>query len=129
MADGKKKRDWFRWLVDLLVMVIFVMLTWAGSVLWEISKTQAVITATQATTTEMLENIQERTRELEIWKAETSANRFTSANGKELWIELRDLKEYVVALPLGEPPNWFVSRVDALDHRIDKLEQRVNKGE
>ena len=133
MTESKSSRNWFRWLVDLLVVVIFAMLTWAGSVLWEMTKQQAVMSVTLKTTVATVAAMQareddhaKRTADIEIWKASTSGNRFTMTDGHELWREMSDLKLYVQKLPLGDPPNWFVDRVDGLSERIDRLETRVN---
>jgi len=133
--NGKeeKKRDWFRWLVDLLVVVSFALITWAGSVLWEITKQQAVMSVTLESTVAAVASIQERedehsqrTANIELWKAQTAGNRFTMTDGHELWKEMSDLKLYVQKLPLGDPPDWFVARVEKLSGRLDKLETRVN---
>jgi len=133
MAEGKTKRDWFRWLVDLLVLAIFAMLTWAGTVLWEMTTTQAVTSSNQKQLAESIKQIQvrnasyeKRMMSIELWKAETSGNRFTSEDGMEMWRELQELKEYVIALPMGVPPGWFVDRVNELAERIETLEHRLN---
>ena len=133
MTEGKKKRDWVRIGLDVSIPVVLAILSWAGVVLWGMSKAQITLYESQKNLVVSVTQIQEsqnilqrRMGEQELWKAETSGNRFTVNDGHELWKEVAKIRENMATLPLGEPPDWFIRRVDGMAGRIDELEHRMN---
>lgn len=47
------------------------------------------------------------------------SNRFTAANGLEVWKAIAGLKEEIVTLPTKMPPPWFISRVDKIEQNLE----------
>jgi hypothetical protein len=60
-------------------------------------------------------------RQLNVWKAEVSANRFTSEDGLRVWREIASIRESIAALPKEVPPKWFVERVDRIEQRQTQI--------
>jgi len=55
------------------------------------------------------------------------SNRFTVADGLELWKEIGSIKSEIATLPREVPPKWFVDRVEKLERKIDANAQRNEK--
>lgn len=55
------------------------------------------------------------------------ANRFTSANGLEVWRAISDVKEQIASLPTEVPPAWFVGRVDQIEARLERIDARLQQ--
>lgn len=48
-------------------------------------------------------------------------NKFTSADGLEVWKEISVIKSSLAQLPNQYPPKWFIDRVDKMDKKLDDL--------
>jgi hypothetical protein len=62
---------------------------------------------------------------LREWKAETAGNRFTAGDGAAVWREIAAIRESIAKMPTEVPPRWFVERVDKIDARLGKIEEKV----
>ena len=60
--------------------------------------------------------------------ARIQANRFTAANGLDVWKEIAAIKESMATIPREVPPAWFVLRIDKLEERLERIERAINKG-
>ena len=54
--------------------------------------------------------------------ASIEANRFTVANGLELWKEIANIKERLAA---GEPPKWLKDQLDQINQRLQRIEDKT----
>lgn len=57
--------------------------------------------------------------------AEVRGNRFTSADGLQVWKEIARLENRISSIPTEIPPAWVVKRMDRMDKRLERLEARV----
>ena len=57
---------------------------------------------------------------------EIQASRFTTEHGLEVWKEISTIKEAMAKLPIGEPPKWFVEKVETINQSLDRLEDKVD---
>jgi len=55
------------------------------------------------------------------------ASRFTAAMGLEVWQEIAAVKQSLAALPREVPPKWFIDRVDALDRKLESIDDRLQQ--
>lgn len=55
------------------------------------------------------------------------ANRFTAADGLEVWKEIAKIREEMATIPRENPPAWFVARMDCLETQIRDLSKVVNQ--
>lgn len=51
--------------------------------------------------------------------------RFTADDGKNIWQAIYRMQADINS---GEPPEWFVERIDRLESRLDRLEQKIGEG-
>lgn len=58
---------------------------------------------------------------------EMSGNRFTSRDGLDVWKELSRIEKMVISVPRDQPPPWFVERVGRLEHRLERIEERLEQ--
>ncbi|RME72407.1 MAG: hypothetical protein D6781_02300 [Verrucomicrobia bacterium] len=59
--------------------------------------------------------------------AAIEASRFTAQDGLNVWKEVYQIRNEIAALPQGEPPAWFVERVDKLEQKLDALSTKVGE--
>ena len=53
------------------------------------------------------------------------ADRFTSRDGLEVWKEMAKIREDLATVPREVPPKWFENRVNALEVRLERIEQAL----
>ena len=53
--------------------------------------------------------------EIELQVAQINASRFTSEDGKQVWIEFSKVRQDMAMLPQEAPPPWFEERVNLLE--------------
>jgi uncharacterized protein (DUF2384 family) len=92
------------WILRGLAGIVGVLIVAAGRMMIEESKAHA-----------------EGIKQLNIWRAETTANRFTSEDGLRVWREIASIREAMAALPKEVPPKWFVERVDRIEQRQTQI--------
>lgn len=125
----------WRWVADAALVILLALMGWAGSMLMNISQTQAQTVATLRNTVNIMSEVQrvQRAQDEEIdtimeWKAETSANRFTVQDGYDIWKEISVLRENLAQLPTRDdiPPEWFKDKVSAMEADIVDLQRKIN---
>ena len=57
--------------------------------------------------------------------AAIQGNRFTAADGLQVWREISAIREQIARLPTEFPPKWFADRVTAMDSKMDKVMERL----
>jgi hypothetical protein len=103
-----------KWLVMVFVAVIA----------WNVKTTLSEIHSFQETT-------EQRLRDIETWKASTSANRFTSTDAlraqqvhmEEHTAVRKEMAELRLMMPNEVPPEWFREKVDNIEKRVNGLEK------
>ena len=137
MVTEKAKTKWF-WIRDLMVIILIpVTVTGMGMAAKTIDN-QTKMIITQTVTSETLRGIQtaqasfiDRIRPLELWKAETSANRFTKSDGYDLaekssdrdakiTEQLTNLANIVATIPKEISP-FLIERIKKLEDKVDVM--------
>jgi molecular chaperone GrpE (heat shock protein) len=71
----------------------------------------------------------EKIQQLELWRAETSANKFTTSDALAVWKEIASIKQQIAEIPNNYP--IVMQRIDNIDKRLDennkKLDQLIMK--
>jgi hypothetical protein len=57
--------------------------------------------------------------------AAITANRFTSADGLEVWKEISNLREHLAAFPSEIPPEWFKQEVGMIHTMVNENRERL----
>ena len=130
MTDNPKQRltdklAWriTRWVLDGFLIILLGASGWSFKLLVEMNANQKVIAATlESTVTTQKEN-GKTIDGLRLWKAETSANRFTVQDGIKLTEKMTELAEAVARIPKETPP-WVIDRMDRLEVRINTIESK-----
>ena len=89
-------RAW-EYLTRILVTLMVPLLIWHATVLYDLTKDVASI----------------------------KANRFTSADGLEVWKQIGKIHEVLAAMPQENPPEGFVNQVEKLSERMDRCESEL----
>jgi hypothetical protein len=122
------------YLMDFLLIMALGLATWAGKQLLDVQGKMSLMSQAQESTLTAVTTMQLHQHELakEIaglkeWRAETSSNRFTARDGREVWKEIASIRETIAKLSLVEPPTWLVDRIKLLEARLYALETRVQQ--
>ena len=64
---------------------------------------------------------------LEKFQAETSGNRFTSGDGKEVWMSIAQIKADIEIVKHADnpPQQWLLDRVNRLENEINQNHKEV----
>ena len=54
-------------------------------------------------------------------------NRFTAADGLDIWKEIGKIKEILAQMPKEVPPKWFLDRFNVLEQKVDKIQEDLIK--
>lgn len=137
MANDRAKMAWI-WIRDIVVVILIPLSITATGLIWKTINNQSTMIMTQQVTSETLKNVQnaqtallDRVRPLELWKAETSGNRFTKSDGYEMAQKSADrdaklteqitaLANIVASIP-REIPGWPATRLEKLEEKIDRI--------
>ena len=122
------------YLLDALVVILIALATWTGRQLFAVESRLVMLDHNQAAATAAFSTLQGNQRELaqelakmREWRAETTANRFTAHDGREVWKEIAAIREAIARMALVEPPTWLIDRINMLENRLQNLENRANK--
>ena len=137
VIQTRRRDDTLAWkilgyLLDVLVVALLAFSTWTAKQIYEIREAQVkthamltehgnTITAMKIAQCEIVANI----NQLREWRSEVQGNRFTAQDGKEVWMEISRVREAIAMIPSTLPPKWFVDRVDKIDARLEKIENRL----
>lgn len=64
--------------------------------------------------------------DLQKWRAATTANRFTSADGQRVYAEIAAIHKEIAALPKEVPPAWFLEEVRSLKATLDRQDVQLH---
>lgn len=60
--------------------------------------------------------------------ARIEANRFSVADGAELWREIAKIRETIAKMPASDdPPEWFVRRVEKLEASLLEISRELQR--
>jgi len=133
-TDRKDKAYWTRKLLDTLIGLLIIGCLGGLKVMWNMNTTLGKVSLVQEKTVEAVAEIQkqQKTQEehlvkLDVWKAETSANRFTVEDGHAIWKDIAVIRETLASLPTEVPPEWFLHRVERLENENREIMEELHK--
>lgn len=139
-SELRRRGDSLGWkilgyLLDILVIGLIALCSWMVVQIYEVKLRVGRIDLALSAQIETMGDMRTIQRgvvddlaRLREWRAETSGNRFTSTDGKEVWKEIAAIREQIATMPNKLPPTWFVERVDKIDSRLAIIEQRIIAG-
>jgi hypothetical protein len=73
-----------------------------------------------------VQELDARTKELELWRSEVKGNRFTASDGQEVWKEIGRIRADIAKLPpTSEPPKWLVDQLGELKAELRDMNKRM----
>lgn len=67
-------------------------------------------------------DLEQRTKAVELWRAEVNGNRFTSSDGREVWKEIASIRQDMLK---QEPPAWLKESLAEMKATMRSVDERL----